>query len=242
MSIDDIDAVTTTIVSAFDPGPIWTYLYQFRDRYPRYHWRCFRKQVEQQYLRQTMDYQRVLVPSEEGNTSARSCAMWKNRGSKRDAESKQSQTMTSMLALEWGIPEDLLTGRAGHGAGHIELSRQGMTGDRQAHVKAGQQEDNELELPCSLHLDMSLIRALHLVPQFEAAEKTYIEDAYEYQLYLGLLATHPDWDGHGFGAAQVRWGMEKAKAEERRLSLAEGREIKVPVTLLATARIITLML
>jgi GNAT superfamily N-acetyltransferase len=81
---------------------------------------------------------------------------------------------------------------------------------------------------------MNLIRALHLSPQLQAAEEKYIYDVYDYQLYLGLLATYPDWNGHGFGAAKVKWGMQKAKAEKERLSQVEGRQIEIPVTLLAT--------
>jgi len=76
------------------------------------------------------------------------------------------------------------------------------------------------------------------------------------QLYLNLLATHPEWDGNGFGARQVRWGLDVSRSgdfgreregggdvvvrddlagEEGKGDLADG-EVKrtIPVTLLAT--------
>ena len=76
------------------------------------------------------------------------------------------------------------------------------------------------------------------------------------QLYLNLLATHPEWDGNGFGARQVRWGLELSRNgdfgreregdgdvvvrdnladEEVRDELADGEAKRtIPVTLLAT--------
>ena len=54
------------------------------------------------------------------------------------------------------------------------------------------------------------------------------ESVWQDQLYLNLLATHPSWDGNGFAARQVRWGMKLSRRED------EARSSTVPVTLLAT--------
>ena len=228
MTSDDVDAVTTTIVSAFDPGPMWTYLYQFRDKLPRYHWRCLRVTTEQYYQTTTSaDYAQVIVPPEDATNSARSLAWWGLRPN-------QTKKTMSILPFASSHFADMLSDKALYDVSHINVLRQGTIEKSQAHITEAHPELNELELPCTLHLDMNLIRALHLSPQLQAAEEKYIQGAYEYQLYLGLLATHPAWDGHGFGAAQVEWGMQKAKAEEERLSQLQGRQIEVPVTLLAT--------
>lgn len=61
------------------------------------------------------------------------------------------------------------------------------------------------------------------------------------QLYLNLLATHPGWDGNGFAARQVRWGMELScgyGSEDVDVDVGgisgEAKGTTVPVTLLAT--------
>ena len=233
MTSDDVDAVTTTIVSAFDPGPMWTYLYQFRDRFPMYHWRCLRIETEQHYHDTPDEYAKVIVPPEDATKSARSFGWWKLM---RKVDPKRNETRRTISFPPFGSSnfDDSVTNKALYDVSHIEVFRQRMIEKSQAHITEAHQEVNELELPCLLHLDMNLIRAIHLSPQLQAVEEKYIHDAYEYQLYLGLLATHPDWDGHGFGATQVKWGMQKAKAEEERLSQVEGRQIEIPVTLLAT--------
>lgn len=75
---------------------------------------------------------------------------------------------------------------------------------------------------CSENLDTNMTRAEDFQQQFSAAEEKYIHGLNQSQLYLELLATHPDWDGHGFGASHCRWGMNRAAA------------MKVPITLIAT--------
>lgn len=75
---------------------------------------------------------------------------------------------------------------------------------------------------CSDHLDANMTRGLDFERQLAAAVKRYVYDLPQRQMYLGLLATHPEWDGHGFGAVQCHWGMEMAK------------EMDVPVTVIGT--------
>jgi len=79
-----------------------------------------------------------------------------------------------------------------------------------------------VQAKCSDHLEANLTRVEDFSRQYEAAEKHYVQDLPRKQLYLGLLATHPSWDGHGFGARHVQWGLDLAK------------NMSVPVTLLAT--------
>ncbi len=227
----DLDSATNTFVSAFDPGEMWTYLYQFRDRFPDYHWRCFREELETEYPRlHPTTYANVLVPLWEGNTEVQSFAVWKNmtRGQKTPAEGISTQS------FGWPLPDDLSINRSNSDLESTESLRLDTISGHQIALAPGQPGADELKLPCSLHLDMNLVRLAHLAPQLQAAEKKYVEEAYEHQLYLSLLATHPDWDGNGFGAMQVEWGMERVRAESKWLSLVHGREINVPLTLLAT--------
>jgi hypothetical protein len=74
---------------------------------------------------------------------------------------------------------------------------------------------------------MNMTRALPLSKRSEEAQDTYLRSALGPQLYLGLLATHPGWDGNGFGAEQLRWG----KAQLGRLGGGGGG---LPLTLMAS--------
>lgn len=75
---------------------------------------------------------------------------------------------------------------------------------------------------CSAHLDLNMTRAEHFLRQGQEAEKKYLDDVYDRQDYLALLATHPKWDGNGFAAVHLEWGM----------ALAD--ETATPTTLYAT--------
>jgi GNAT superfamily N-acetyltransferase len=63
---------------------------------------------------------------------------------------------------------------------------------------------------CAKRLDENVTRADYQLQQLMAAKKTFIDNAYGAQVYLGGLATHPNWDGHGFAAVLVHWGMALA--------------------------------
>ncbi|CAJ2501838.1 Uu.00g046910.m01.CDS01 [Anthostomella pinea] len=75
---------------------------------------------------------------------------------------------------------------------------------------------------CSLHLATNTTRADHLKKAMLYGQKTYLDGVYERHAYLHLLATHPKWDGNGFAAENLRWGM----------ALAD--KMGMPTTLLAT--------
>lgn len=75
---------------------------------------------------------------------------------------------------------------------------------------------------CSERPDINMTRALDLEQQFERVALPYIANLTEPQLYLGLLATHPDFDGCGYGAAQVEIGLKRAA------------HASMPVTLIST--------
>lgn len=65
-------------------------------------------------------------------------------------------------------------------------------------------------MSCSDHLDVNITRALDYSRQYGPAEKHYVDDYPDKQVYLALLATHPDWDGHDFAATHIQWGLNMA--------------------------------
>lgn len=110
---------------------------------------------------------------------------------------ERNETVVSIAAWAWVKPED--------------FEAQQFT--RELHA---------LHSKCSKELDVNVTRAADFERQFDEIAVPYIRDLPEPQLYLGLLATHPDWDGHGLGAAQVEVGLRKAA------------RANTPVTLIAT--------
>jgi hypothetical protein len=108
-----------------------------------------------------------------------------------------------------------------------------------------------LQQTCLTPPGTNLTRALDLHRRVQAVEQKYFSPSSEQgsvwqdQLYLNLVATHPDWDGNGFAAQQVRWGMDLSRRGRQDLDVGEGEgeevgdggEVQgtaVPVTLLAT--------
>ncbi|KAK3672044.1 hypothetical protein LTR78_008014 [Recurvomyces mirabilis] len=64
---------------------------------------------------------------------------------------------------------------------------------------------------CSDHLDTNTTREAQVIAYMDDIERKYYSNLTHTELYLNVIATHPDWDGHGFGAAQVEYGLGKAK-------------------------------
>jgi ribosomal protein S18 acetylase RimI-like enzyme len=53
----------------------------------------------------------------------------------------------------------------------------------------------------------------------QAKTEFFISRYGEAQLYLGMLACHPDYQRQGAGEMLCRWGLEKAKAEKLAVTL-----------------------
>lgn len=54
----------------------------------------------------------------------------------------------------------------------------------------------------------------------DRVQKTVFDVRYgDEQLYLGILACHPDYQRRGAGGQLVRWGLEKAKREGLNVTL-----------------------
>ncbi|ROW08337.1 hypothetical protein VMCG_03225 [Cytospora schulzeri] len=223
---EDMDDMATVWYDAFRPAPMWKYIRQFTDDVdPLYAWTCqrdaFRRmldQDEEQDLRATVITVQVPDPSIsssssssslswEGATATRervvSLAMWDfNETRQRHDGEGSSSSMLSPMSFPLGL--------------HDSRSSSGIS--------------SSSPFNCSAHLDMNMTRVRHLMERAEGAHDKYLRKPLGPQLYLSLLATHPDWDGNGFGATQLRWG----KAQLERL----GGEVygggSLPLTLMAT--------
>lgn len=76
---------------------------------------------------------------------------------------------------------------------------------------------------CWQRLDTNTTRLDQYVHHLESAKKTYLDEVFDRQFHLLMLATHPKWDGHDFAAVHLRWGLDLAN------------NLGLPTTLLATA-------
>ncbi|RYP42786.1 hypothetical protein DL768_010222 [Monosporascus sp. mg162] len=80
---------------------------------------------------------------------------------------------------------------------------------------------------------MNMTGAPDVQRQFDAARKQYIDVETPHgggYVCLNLLATHPEWDGHGFGAANCRWAMELAGRRAENVTLIAS-DVGSPVPL-----------
>ncbi|KAK6193035.1 hypothetical protein LQW54_012862 [Pestalotiopsis sp. IQ-011] len=75
---------------------------------------------------------------------------------------------------------------------------------------------------CSYRPDLNTTRAKQFQSSIDENEDKYLDSVYEHQVYLGGLATHPQWDGHGFAKTHLDWGM------------AIANRMGLPTTLTAT--------
>lgn len=211
----DLPSIAKTFDDAFKPSPIWKYINQFVDQYPHYHKRCLLETVTQIIQKTTQDGNGVIkviaVPNEDSDGHAHgetvvSVAFWHFI----DETTADSDTDSPMLNQHTGIP--------GHNIWlHSESSH-----PESGTTTAISTEPDQPPFNCTLHLDANITRLDSILSQESATIAHYLSPAYPTRLYLALLATHPDHDGHGYAAAQVELGL--TWAAQRGL----------PVTLLAT--------
>lgn len=218
-TIDDLDDITTVYVDAFKVGSAWKYVRQFADEVgPEYTWNCLREACHQVFL----------------NASELSNATIINVISAPDTTSKRGEKVVSFAA--WNFA------RVGPTSGNRFFSDKFSTSRwAQATMMSGFFPDlasatgsstgRASPFNCSAHLDMNMTRALDYSNAMQAAERTYLFEPFARQLELSLLATHPDWDGHGFAARHLHWG--KAKLAELNDGL-EAFENRMPITLMGT--------
>lgn len=197
----DINDVATVVIDAFAPAPHTQYVYQFRDRYPEYHRECMRQAMERQFAQ--MDPSEAVVKviavddpdrAAEGESTSRvvSLGIW-NLGTPNNTRVARMNTLGNPFGLGLPLAKETSKFLAAGGGGKSDFN-------------------------CSAHLDLNMTRALDVQEKLDRA-KAYLDSVYGRYVYLNLLATHPDWDGNGFGAAQCEWGMKLARERAQNVTL-----------------------
>lgn len=204
-TIADIDDITTVAIDAFKPSPVFKYIRQFGDEAgEEYTWTCQRDGYLALFQQHAADYrfQVITVPESTSLSGEKvvSVSVWDV--SRTEHHRDNELPFTSLSPLFGRSPSQMAHGNANY-----------------KHLSG---------FNCSAHLDMNVTRALHFQHFMENAERKYLTEPLGAQLYLGLLATHPDWDGNGFAAQHLRWG----KAQLELLGKPSGD--KLPMTLMAT--------
>lgn len=204
-TIDDIDDITTVAIDAFKPSPVFKYLRQFGDEVgEEYTWTCQREGYLALFQQHPADYRFQVItvpePTSPSGEKVVSVSVWDVSRTQLHRDDELSSTSLSPLL------------------GH-SMSQTAHSSASHRHVSG---------FNCSAHLDMNLTRAAHYQQFMEDAERKYLAEPFGAQLYLGLLATHPSWDGNGFAAQHLRWGKEQLE------ELRKQPGARLPMTLLAT--------
>ncbi|KAK5098369.1 hypothetical protein LTS08_006502 [Lithohypha guttulata] len=207
----DIDDITTLILDAFGPNEERQYIQPQRKLYPHYEWHCTREIIREQWSQSSWNgtFAKVVAVSDHSTDVEKD-------GRKRDER---------VVALGiWNIY---------HGDGKVTstiLDRKGLTpfsslvnsNPTTSSIQFHDNDDDKPPFNCSLNLAMNTTREEDFFRQWNEAKHKHIDEAYEKQLYLNVLCTHPQWDGHGFAAMNLDWGTSLA------------RSLDLPVTLIAT--------
>lgn len=211
--LTDLNDVTTILASAFAGSPAWDYGYQFRTEYPEYHWCCLCEQLRRDFEQRDVNTVWIKVLEIEIDDTERSQKPEVTRKEQAAGKTKRVVSVAVWKVLDQNAPGYWDP----HESSEVWKLKSDVT-ERIAH-----DDKQEEHFDCSLHLDMNMTRTSDFQRQISKLRRPYIEDAYLKQLHLEELATHPDFQGRGYAAELVRWGMKEAK------SLDLG-----PVTLVST--------
>ena len=233
----DLPSITTLILEAFTPWPTWKYLMPSYEEHKAEVWENMFLQLQHAYER----FEKVDVGVADG----------KREMGRVITVSKRDFDKQSGLAREDDDEyEDESESEGEQVAVSIALW-QVLTHSSSSGTASSLLNPNLLfPFPLPFTTDITttssqlppytnLTRATHFNRFMSPMMDKYILSAYPRQLYLHLLATHPSWDGNGFGARQVQWGEDfskrLAKEGESELGADGGKEEKgIPLTLMAT--------
>lgn len=207
-TLEDVDDITTVYLDAFRDNPATRYSRQFADKDPEYTWTCQRE-----------DFRRLLL----GNSTQGPLVV--NVISVPDVSLPRKERVVSIAAWMYGyLHQDSATSLSF--ASFAGLNTAGLTS-----IPMLNSIPNEGKFDCNAHLDMNMTRAKHFQRAMNEAQNEYLLKPYGPQFTLGLLATHPDWDGNGFAARHLHWGKETlAKMNQA----PEHSVHRLPLTLIGT--------
>ena len=208
IQLKDLPAVTTILVEAFSPSAAWHYLMPDLQHHKSEVWACMHEQVEHAWRTRntTRTFGKVITVVPPPSSSSNS-----NTEKEEENQEEDDDEIPVSFSL-WSVRH------------RDDLSASPSTTTNPLSILPS------ILTTCALPPGTNLTRAADFNDQNAAIEREYFTRPYAHQFYLALLATHPSWDGHGFGARHVQWGQERS----RTLSLEFSLEPKMPVTLLAS--------
>ena len=186
---EDLDDLTTVSLDAFSSGAAFKYIRIDDDSLKDYTWYCQRRLVGEvwELIDNVAAFGKVVAvpdPAAAGPRKERvvSCGFWIDSIANETA----ARALLPLLhTLQIGLPTP---------ASDAVFAR-----------------DVGAKYNCSAHLDINMTRSASMGSQMEAGKARYIDDVFPEHFYLAALSTHPDWDGHGFAAQSLTWGMDFAK-------------------------------
>lgn len=222
----DIDDITTVFVDAFAPSALWRYAWPNHGNFTAYRWYCARQDLASSLFNKTNVWVKVISVTDKAfRDKMEPIEIREKREERVVAFAVWVEIKQDSKAVNNGIFKQKVDDNEDscHRPGVNRYSRISSTMNLDLRENFLTDSKDHPEYNCSAHLYINQTRANDFQEQFNAYQKKYVVDAYPDQLYLALLATHPTWDGHGFGARHCRWGMDFAK-----------RTLGVPVTLIAS--------
>lgn len=197
-TVSDLDDIVTIIIDAFAPGDAFKYTHPGYERFKEYTKCCTREEIKRRW--DDVEWKGTIVkvitvPDDHTSSSGKERAVATAVWvTKSEEEDGDEGSLTEAI---WNIVYN------------------------QPPISLMDKPDDSL-YDCSLHLGSNMTRSDDFRRQLMQAEQDTIDSQFTKHLYLAVLATHPTWDGHNFGAMNLHWGMRFAKARD------------IPVTLIAT--------
>ncbi|KAH9887133.1 hypothetical protein F4778DRAFT_434564 [Xylariomycetidae sp. FL2044] len=205
---DDVGDLVDVSIAAFSRAPLWRYIHPLYDDYVDYFRRCTERQLARE-----LDH--ALASNGSGRVRVLSVPDDESESESASASGRSGcRRVVSFSA--WNLNR---TGSSGSGTDAFWpltlglLSRRPSAHDDYDYDTGYDGDDDDVQGNCSLHLATNMTRAVQVEEAIARGEREYLDGVYgAQQAYLGGLATHPRWDGHGFAAAHLRWGMALADA------------------------------
>lgn len=199
-TLDDADDITSVVIAAFSPTPAWQYIYQFHKSKPNEHHRCVRDGIMQVVAEPEFHIEVIEAPADvKGELNVVAAAAWRPNFSE-DAMG----VFVSRVASKYRIIALF----------QMSLFRLWELG------RNGKGWADKTKEHCE-HRDMNLTRALPFAHASTIALKKYIEEPFgPTQLYLDMIAVHPDYQLHGAGTRLVSRGVERGRRDGVNVTLA----------------------
>jgi hypothetical protein len=180
----DLPAITTITVEAFLPSAAWHYLIPDIKHHKQDIWNCLHDQIVQgwKHFDSNKTFLNVITVPPSSSSS--------------NSENKNNEVPVSFAV--WNVRT-------------LEEEEEGAFSSS---TSSSLSVDAILQT-CLIPPGTNFTRAQDYDRQLQTILQRFFspsqESVWQDQLYLNLLATHPEWDGNGFGARQVKWGLELSR-------------------------------